>query len=180
MTIKSGAGATTLKKTSGVWQMTAPVSLKADAMEPGTITTNLSTLEVSRVVDENPADVKDYGLEPPQVEITFKASGDKTYGGDHRLLLGSKSPTGGDVFARRDADKRVILVPDISDRSSTARAFNLRDKTLLVFDRDKVDHIAVSAGTNRLEFARTASTGKLQPIAAGAGSRPSTRSSDGC
>ena len=79
------------------------------------ITTNLGTLEITRVVDENPADLKEYGLDAPRVEIEFKASGDKTYGDYHRLLIGAKSPTGGQVFARRDADKRVILVPGHTD-----------------------------------------------------------------
>ena len=95
--------------------MTAPLAVKANETDIGSITTNLGTLEITRVVDENPADLKEYGLDAPRVEIEFKASGDKTYGDYHRLLIGGKSPTGGHVFARRDADKRVILVPGHTD-----------------------------------------------------------------
>ena len=41
-----------------------PNKADADAGVVGTVTSNLSTLEVQRVVDENPADLKQYGLEP--------------------------------------------------------------------------------------------------------------------
>ena len=99
------------------------------------ITTNLGTLEITRVVDENPADLKEYGLDAPRVEIEFKASGDKTYGDYHRLLIGAKSPTGGQLFAMRDADKRVILVPGHTDAIFNRSTFDLRDKTLVAIDR---------------------------------------------
>ena len=78
------------------------------------------------------------------MEIEFKASGDKTYGDYHRLFLGGKSPTGGDLFARRDADKRVILVAGYTDPIFNRSTFDLRDKTLLAFDREKVDRIDVA------------------------------------
>src|SRR5688572_16930309 len=76
--VKSESGETTIAKKDGeTWQLTAPLALKADAMEVGSITSNLSSLEIVRVVDENPADLKEYGLDSPRVEIDFKASGDK-------------------------------------------------------------------------------------------------------
>src|SRR5436190_21175074 len=109
--VKSESGdTTTVKKANAMWQVTAPFMVKGDEMQAGAIATNLSSLEIVRVVDENPTDLKEYGLDAPRVEIEFKASGDKTYGEAHRLFLGGKSPTGGDVFARRDAEKRVILM----------------------------------------------------------------------
>ena len=144
--VKSESGdTTTVRKANAMWQMTAPLVLKADGMQAGAIATNLSTLEITRVVDENPADLKEYGLDAPRVAIEFKASGDKTYGDYHRLSIGAKSPTGGDLFARRDADKRVILVGGFTDPIFNRSTFDLRDKAMLAFDREKVDRIAVSA-----------------------------------
>ena len=96
------------------------------------------------MVDENPADLKEYGLDAPRVEIEFKASGDKTYGDYHRLLIGGKSPTGGDVFAMRDADKRVILVPGHTDAIFNRSTFDLRDKTSGRSTGQTVDRIAAS------------------------------------
>src|ERR1700681_4341429 len=57
--VKSESGdTTTLKKTNGTWQMTAPLTVKADEMQASALATNLSTLEVTRVVDESPADLQ--------------------------------------------------------------------------------------------------------------------------
>jgi hypothetical protein len=166
--VKSDSGETTsVKKDAGTWQITAPLAVRADAMEIGSITNNLSTLEITRVVDENPADLKEYGLDSPRVEVEFKAAGDKDYGDYHRLFIGGKAPTGGDLFARRDAEKRVILIPAHTDPIFNRSTFNLRDKALLAVDREKVDRIAVSAAgpgapeRKTLELARDAGGWKL-------------------
>lgn len=171
ITVKSESGdTTTVKKANGMWQMTTPLTVKADDMQVSAIATNLSTLEISRVVDENPVDLKEYGLDAPRVEIQFKASGDKAYADGHRLVLGGKSPTGGDLFARHDADKRVILVAGFTDPIFNRATFDLRDKALLAFDREKVDRIDVAAGgrgTTSLEFAKDGTDWKItKPISA--------------
>jgi hypothetical protein len=60
ITVKSESGdTTTLKKTNGTWQITAPLTVKADEMPVSALATNLSTLEITRVVDESPADLKE-------------------------------------------------------------------------------------------------------------------------
>jgi hypothetical protein len=160
---------TTVRKADAMWEVTAPLMVKADEMQVSAIATNLSTLEITRVVDENPADLKEYGLDAPRVTIEFKASGDKTYGDYHRLFIGGKSPTGGDLFARRDADKRVILVAGHTDSIFNRSTFDLRDKTVLAFDREKIDRIAASATgpTPSIELAKDGADWKLtRPIAA--------------
>src|SRR3979490_1796595 len=104
--VKSESGdTTTVKKAKAAWQVAEPIVVKADDMQAGAIATNLSALEATRVVDENPADLKEYGLDSPRITIEFKASGDKTYGDYHRLFIGGKSPTGGDLFTRFDSAK---------------------------------------------------------------------------
>ena len=163
--VKSESGETTsAKKDGGTWQLTAPLAVKADAMEVGSIASNLSSLEIARVVDENPADLKEYGLDAPRVEIEFKASGDKDYGDYHRLFIGGKAPTGGDLFARRDAEKRVILVPGYTDSIFNRSTFDLRDKALVSGDRERVDRITIAADSLKgkpLELARDGTSWKL-------------------
>jgi hypothetical protein len=110
--ITSASGETTaVRKQDSGWQITAPLTTKADTAEIASITSNLSSLEVTRVVDENPSDLKEYGLDPPLAEVEFKASSEKDYAEPRKLLLGEKSPTGSDVFAKRDGETRVILIP---------------------------------------------------------------------
>ena len=66
---------TTLKKANGVWQMVAPVTATADESEVSAIVSALGQLSVVRVVDENPSDLKDYGLATPRFEVDYKAAG---------------------------------------------------------------------------------------------------------
>jgi len=71
--------ATTLKKEGGAWKITQPSELPASASEVSGLTSALGQAEITRVIDENPANLNDYGLSNPRVEIDFKASGDKEY-----------------------------------------------------------------------------------------------------
>jgi len=51
---------TTLKKDNGAWQMTQPIAVKADDSEVSAITSALSSVEMTRVVDDNPTSLTDY------------------------------------------------------------------------------------------------------------------------
>src|ERR1051326_2030091 len=79
--------ATTLKKDNGAWQVTAPITAPADASEVNGITAALSSTEITRVVDENPSNLNDYGLSNPKIAIDFKTKDDK----DFKKLLKSLS-----------------------------------------------------------------------------------------
>ena len=155
----SSGDVTTLKKDKNAWQMTAPIVTRASDMEATTISTDLSTLEVSHVVDENPADLKDYGLVTPRIQIEFKVEGDKDY---RRLLVGEKSATGMDLYAKRNDEKRVFLIPTYVEPQLDQSTFDLRDKLVLKFEHDKVNGIDMSAdGKTTLQAAKQGMDWKL-------------------
>ena len=54
--------------------MTAPVATDADQTEVSSLLTNLANLEMNRVVDENAADLAEYGLAEPKIAVAFKAT----------------------------------------------------------------------------------------------------------
>jgi hypothetical protein len=164
LTITSAAGdATTLKKEGGSWQITQPVTAKADESEVSGITSALTSIEVVRVIDENPASLNDYGLSNPRIEIDFKASGDKE---PRKLLIGEKSPTGGDLFAKRNDEKKVFLIPAFQETTFNRKTFDLREKVLLKFDREKVDSLDVTAGGKTLAVAKDGGEWKItKPLA---------------
>jgi len=149
---------TTVVKKNGSWQITQPLAIKADDTEVSAITSALSQVSMTRVVDENPSDLKEYGLATPRLEIDFKAGGDKDY---RKLLVGDKSPTGSDMFARRNDEKRVFLIPAYQDSSLNKDTFNLRDKQLLKFERDKVDKVDITAAGKNLTIGKEGSDWKV-------------------
>src|SRR3954468_5574044 len=120
--------ATTLKKESGGWQIVAPIAAKADETEVSRITSNLGLADVTRVIDENPADLKEYGLATPRIAIEFKGAADKDF---QKLLIRDKSPAGADVFAKRNGDKRLFLIPAYEETALNRSTFDFRDKALL-------------------------------------------------
>ena len=162
--ITSASGdATTLKKESGTWKLVEPVAASADESEVGGITNALATADLVRVVDSNPSNLNDYGLSNPRIAISFKAAGDKDY---KTLFVGEKTPTGADLFARRNDEKPVFLISAFQETSLNKSTFDLRDKNILKVDRDKIDSVDLVAGSQEVTLAKDGGDWKLaKPVA---------------
>ena len=157
--IRSESGeTTTLEKADGGWQVVDPIATPADESKVTAITSGLPSISLVRVVDEKPTDLENYGLAKPRIDVGFRTSGDKDY---RHLLIGEKSPVGGDVFAMRSDEKRVVLISANWEPSFNASTFDLREKALLKFDHSKLDGIEVSAGGKLLRFAKDGREWKL-------------------
>lgn len=169
LTVKSESGdVTSLKKDGGAWKMTAPMAVPAAETDASAIANAMGDMEITRVVDDNPADVKDYGLDTPRMTIDFKSADGKTSG---KLLVGAKTATGSGLYARKNDDKRVLLVPQYQETTLNKSTFDLRDKAIMKFDRAKVDGFDVNVGSNAFELARVEAEWKLtKPAAARADS----------
>src|SRR5580704_16871641 len=163
--VKSESGdVTSLKKVSGTWQIVAPVSAPAAESEIIGLTSALGQMEIVMVIDENPTDLKEYGLANPRIEVEFKSGEGKPSG---RILVGDKTPTGANLYAKRNDEKRVFLIADFQDSSLNKSTFNLRDKTLIKIARDKVDGVEVDVSGKPIQFAKDGSDWKItKPIAA--------------
>lgn len=136
-------GTAELKKAADGWQITSPQQARADDSEVSGITTNLATVAIQRVVDESPASLGDYGLREPVAEVSFRAKGAKEF---RTLQIGTKTPTGSDMYAKTADDKKVFLVFGYLESTFNRTPFDLRDKKILAFDRDKVDRLEIRHG----------------------------------
>lgn len=163
--VKSADGENSrLQKSDGKWQLVEPVKAAADEGEASSLASSLASLEVNRVVDENAAALAEYGLEPARLEVGFKKKGDAN---EQRVLIGEKTPTGGDLYARAKDSKRVFLIPAYLDASFNKNTFALRDRRILSFDRNAVDGLEVTSGSNKVQLTKTGSEWRLSsPIAA--------------
>jgi hypothetical protein len=143
ISVEPAGGEKTVARRSGSdWDIVEPAPARADNGEVSGLTTNLATLENVRVVDESPTDLRQYGLAEPRVDIGFKTEGGK---GESHLLIGDKTATGGELYAKVGNDKKVFLIAGYLESTFNKSAFDLRDKTALKFDRDKVDRFQVQA-----------------------------------
>jgi len=150
VSVKTDKGeTTTIAKEGDRWQQTQPATVPADEAEVSGITSNLASMDVSRVVDEQATDFKQYGLDPARVEVHFRQGGK-----DRTLLVGQKTPTGTDIYARLPDKPRVFLIASYLETTFNKSPFDLRDKTILKFDRDKVDRLEIVSPDRTLTVAK--------------------------
>jgi hypothetical protein len=141
-----------VQKTADGWKLVSPTPARADDSELSSITSNLASLTVERVVDDAPKNLGDYGMKEPVVQVSFRAKGAKNF---RTLDLGTKTPTGSDMYARVDSEKKVFLVQSYLDSTFNRKPFDLRDKKVLNFDRDKVDRIEIANGDSLVTLLKT-------------------------
>jgi len=157
--VKSATGETThLRRGANGWEIVEPVKANADPSEISSLTSNLSSLEVQRVVDENPNDLAQYGLNPARVDVAFRTKNEKDF---RHLLVGEKTPTGGDLYAKLQNEKKVFLVSSFLDNTFNRTTFDLRDKKILEFDREKVDSLEIVNAGNTIQLVRSGDQWRL-------------------
>jgi Domain of unknown function (DUF4340) len=139
--IKPASGdASRVQRANGTWQLVEPEKADADQGQVSNAASSLATLEINRVVDDNPSDLSQYGLNPPKAEIAFRVKGQKD---PHHLLIGEKTATGSDLYAKTPDQKRVFLISGYLDNTFERTPFDLRDKAALKFDQSKADGVEI-------------------------------------
>jgi len=153
--IKPASGeASRVQKTGGSWQLVEPEKSDADQGQVSNAATSLASLEINRVVDDNPTDLTQYGLNPPKADIAFRVKGKNEL---RHLLLGEKTATGSDLYAKTPDQKRVFLVAAYLENTFERTPFDLRDKTVLKFDQSKADGVEIVHDGMTTTLAKTAS-----------------------
>lgn len=154
ITVTSAGETSTLRKVDGAWKMTAPVQADADQSEISSLTSNLASMEINRIVDENPSNLAEFGLAPPKIEVSFKGAN----GVAGQVRLGEKTATQSDVYAMKPGETRVFVVSAYQESTFAKKAFDLRDKRILNFERDKVDAVEIAqAAAAPIQLARAGS-----------------------
>ncbi|MFN8059120.1 MAG: DUF4340 domain-containing protein [Vicinamibacterales bacterium] len=151
---------TTLKKDNGAWKIVEPMASDADSTEVTSIATTLASLENQRTVEENPADTAPFGLSPAAMEVAFKAEGMSDF---KRLFLGKKNPTGSDLYAKTSDGSRVFLVSSYLDTTFDHGTFDLRDKSVLKFERNNVTAMDIEVqGQPAVQLAKSNTDWKMK------------------
>lgn len=160
----SGGEVTALRKTNDTWTIVQPVEAPADRNNVSDVVTNLANLEEQRVVDENAADLKTYGLAEPHIDVTFHVDGEKE---PKRILLGEKTPASSGVYAKLPAGNRVFLVDLAVETAVDKSTFDFRDKVAIPFDQTKVTSLEIVSGSQSIRLEKAGEDWKLvKPIQA--------------
>ncbi|HEY4048591.1 MAG TPA: DUF4340 domain-containing protein [Acidobacteriaceae bacterium] len=144
------APVTLVRKDANDWQITEPKPLDADQNAVSTMLLPLSSLNSERVVEDRAADLKQYGLEQPALELDFTEKNNKS----QQLRMGDDTPTGGSTYAMLAGDPRVFTISS-SDKASLDKTVNdLRDKHLLKLQTEKISRIDLVRKNQEIKFGR--------------------------
>jgi hypothetical protein len=163
LVVRNSKGETTIVKKQGdAWRLVSPVETEADAGEVSGITSGIARLEQQNTVDQ-PAALKEYGLEPARFEVGFKVTGEAQ---PRKLLLGDKTPTGADLYAKLADTGTVFLIQSYLESTFDRGTFDLRDKGALKFAREKVDGIEIARAGETVGFTKAADEWRItKPLA---------------
>jgi hypothetical protein len=132
--IKRGPETLRLERAADGWEMTAPVKARANGTEVDGLLTTLLTAKIDREIAANPASPAEFGLDKPVADIDFTLKDGKQVG----LAVGAKSPTGVWVYASEKGKPAVFMLPDSVAREATRPAGDLRDRTIVAYNRAEV------------------------------------------
>ena len=147
---KAGGEALSLERKPIKWEMTAPKPLPADQVAMESMVTTLASLASDRVVEEKAADLSQFGLAKPSMELTVT----KKDGKSQQVAIGDETPTGGSYYAALKGDPRVFTVASFVKSAVDKTPNDLRDKRLLTFDVSKLTRVELAAKGPAIEFGK--------------------------
>ena len=134
------------------WKIVAPRELRADSSAVSSWLSSFTDLSSEDVVDEQPASLADYGLEPPSAIIEASlANGSNSL----TLNIGAETPTGDGYYIRVGDDPRVFKLAGFQKSSLLKSLFDLRDRKILPIDRAKITRIRISGDSGTTNFEKS-------------------------
>jgi hypothetical protein len=126
------------------WRITEPLEAKADTAEIQSLLGTLRALRAQGFVDESEEAARaTQGLDDPQLALTLRMKDGKE---ERRVLLGNPLPDESkkQLFAQSLPGGQVFLAASTSLVSLSKTAPDLRDKTVLGVDEEKLERVELS------------------------------------
>ena len=127
-----------IKKDSTMWKVTSPVQSEADESTIESILDAFSWLKKGRFVSDIPDDFRKFGLNPYQYALVIERPGISD-----TLLVGDANLDNTSVFYRKSGANSVYLVPTTLKNNVTKTLYDLRDKSILKFERREIVKILI-------------------------------------
>jgi len=134
------------------WKIVAPRELAVDSSAVSSWLSSFTDLPSEDLVDEQPASLADYGLDPPSDVIEASlANGSNSL----TLNIGAETPTGNSFYIRAGDDPRVFKLAGYRKTSLLKSLFDLRDRTILPVDPAKITGLRISGASSPVNFEKT-------------------------
>jgi hypothetical protein len=141
--IKNEATITLQQTKNSTWRISKPLKAAGDNPETESFLSEIENLKKFRVVEKNPKDLTQYGLQNPtfKIHLKFKEGKEKT------LLLGHDSPMGGKIYLKFKNEPKVLLATTSKTRFDKS-VYDLRDKTIFNFSSGAINQIQIKREKN--------------------------------
>lgn len=136
----------------GKWKLTRPRALPADTDTIQDFLDKLTGARIKEFVAEAPKSLAPYGLERP-VQLAIHTGKDKDRA-TKSLLLGRVDDKKKGVYALRPGESSVLLLPEDVWTGLPKTTAVIRDKTVVAFERDKVQKLEVESPRGRVTIDR--------------------------
>ncbi len=130
-----------LRKEQGKWEIVKPAKYKADSERVRTMLSSLASARIDDFTSDAPANLAQYGLSKPELEVSvFTGPGQS----EQSLLFGKKESNKDDYYVRRGEKPNVYTVHNYVFVDANKGLNDLRDRTVLAFDPDKVEQVKLT------------------------------------
>ena len=137
------------EKKDKLWMITKPIQTKAEQNVAIPLIAGITGIKKEEVVEENPEDIKKYGLEPPMFSTTV-SDGKKS----ETVLLGSQTVDKKHFYAQKKGEKEVFLTNAGFKHNLEKFLTGYRDKKIFDIKIEDVGKLAVSYEGNTYIFSR--------------------------
>jgi hypothetical protein len=125
------------------WRITRPVALAADTAEMNDLLDKLATAKVKEFVAEAPRSSQAYGLERP-LRVSVHTGKDKDRA-TRTLLVGRADGEKKGVYAMREGETSVLLLPEEIGKLVPRNVAAIRNKQLIDVERDRIARVDVES-----------------------------------
>ena len=150
--LRNPDGRFVFSRKDGLWFMEEPLAAKADKVALESILDDFCALKYDRLVAENARELKDFGLDAPEIELKFFAAGAGRPGAD--ILLGMKNGLDGSSYAKLAAGSKVVAIAAYKRDDLEKGLFAFRDKKILELDVMAVSALDCRSGDRSLALAK--------------------------
>lgn len=140
-----------LAKTETGWQLTKPVSARADDTAVKTLLRAMADAEVTKTIADPGSNLAQFGLAPPAATVEL-AAGDKTL---PAIEVGKTTAVSNATYVKRADQPQVYLTAAAFHSTTDKQAKDLRDKVILALDEAAVTRIALRGPDGEVVLAKS-------------------------
>jgi hypothetical protein len=139
-----------LEKRDGAWHVTKPVATRADDVSVKNLLRAIADAEVTKTIDDPPADLAPFGLAPPAATVVVTAKGQALA----PIKVGKTTAVSNSTYVQRADEPKILLTGAALHTTVDKQPKDLRDKKIVEFKDEDITHIALRGPQGSVALAK--------------------------